>query len=480
MTYPTLKLLVDGEWLGLSGRESQEVRDPADGTVLGQLPFATDADVDWAVEAATREFRTWSRTPALERARALQAIAAQLRQCSTRLATTLTLEQGKTLSEAHGEIAGTADTFEWMAEEAKRVYGRIVPSRLRDTEQLVSFEPVGPVAAFAPWNYPAVLAARKVAAALAAGCTVVLKPAEETPGIMVAIAEICQKSGIPAGVLNVIYGAPDRISRQLINDARIQKISFTGSVQVGQTLAALAGQRMKSITLELGGHSPVIVDRDVDLAKLVPAAAAAKFRNAGQICHAPTRFIVHDSIAEEFAHTLAARAGALRLGHGLQSDVQMGPLTHARRVSAMQELCEDACSRGARLLCGGVRRESLKPGFFFEPTVILDADESMLAMREEAFGPLALISRFDAIEQAIEQANSVDLGLGAYAFSKSYESVRQIQTEIAAGSVSINTFAITPPEMPFSGWKQSGLGTEMGIEGLREYVKTKSIIRAPI
>lgn len=478
MAYPALQLLIDGQWLDAEGRAEREVHDPATGELLGRLPLANTQDIDCAAQAAARAFSGWRRVSALDRARLLQAISLRLRERTDSLAWILTREQGKTLRESAGEIAGAADTFEWMAEEGKRVYGRTVPSRLPGAEQLVLLDPVGAVAAFAPWNFPAVLAVRKVAAALAAGCTVVLKPAEETPGIMLAIARICEECGLPPGVLNVLYGDPSDISQRLINAPEIAKISFTGSVAVGRHLSALAGAQMKKITLELGGHSPVIIDRGMDVAAVAKIAAAAKFRNAGQLCHAPTRFIVHDSLADAFTQALADQASSLRLGAGIDGTTQMGPLTHARRLDAMQTFCDDAVAQGARIVCGGRRASALPNGLFFEPTVIGDAGHQLQAMREEPFGPLALVSRFETLAQAIDIANSVDLGLGAYAFTDSYETVRQIQSEVEAGSISFNTFAISPPEMPFAGWKQSGLGVEMGIEGLREYMKPKSIIRA--
>ncbi len=479
MDYPTLELHVNGGWLRGGGRDELPVYDPATGERLGVLPLASAQDVTDAIDAAHRAFPAWRRVSALERARLLQLIAARVREHSAGLAHVLSREQGKTLREAMGELAGAADTFEWMGEEAKRIYGRTVPSRLAGAEQLVLHEPAGPVAAFAPWNFPAVLAVRKVAAALAAGCTVVLKPAEETPGIMVAIARLCKACGLPPGVLNIVYGHPVEVSRQLIEAPQIRKISFTGSVPVGRALSALAGAQMKSITLELGGHSPVIVDRGVNVEGVARAAAAAKFRNAGQLCHAPTRFIVHESLADAFAVALANQAQALRLGPGVDDASQMGPLTHGRRLEAMQAFCDDAVAHGARVLCGGRRSAQLPQGHFFEPTVISEAGPSLAAMREEPFGPLALVSRFESADQAIEMANAVDLGLGSYAFTDSYEFARRLQADIQAGSISFNTFAISPPEMPFSGWKQSGMGAEMGVEGLREYLKTKAVIRAP-
>lgn len=477
--YPHLQLLIGSRWLDAGpgdAREVREVRDPASGQVLGRLPLATDDDIEAAAQAAAQAAVPWKQMTALERGRILNRIAAQIREQATSLATILTLEQGKTLREAEGELIAVADTFEWMAEEGKRAYGRVVPSRLQGAEQWVQFEPVGPVAAFSPWNFPAVLAARKVAAALAAGCTVVLKPAEETPGIMVAIAQLCLKAGLPPGVLNVIYGRPALVSETLIAHPLIRKVSFTGSVQVGRLLAVQAGHCLKSITLELGGHSPVIITEGSNPRAVAKLAAAAKFRNAGQLCHAPTRFFVHESIVQAFTRELAELGRALTLGHGLSPTTQMGPLTHKGRVDAMTAYCDDAVAAGARVVSGG-RRGSITDGYFFEPTVIADANDTMQAMREEPFGPLALVAPYVTLTEAIQAANGIDLGLGAYAFTNSMDAARQLQDELDVGSVSLNTFAISAPEVPFSGRKLSGLGSEMGMEGLREYLKPKSLVR---
>jgi succinate-semialdehyde dehydrogenase/glutarate-semialdehyde dehydrogenase len=479
MTYPELELLVDGQWLGAekNQRNTQPVHNPATGELLGQLPMALEGDVEQAIEAAHHAFAPWKTRTALERGRLLSRIASAIREQARSLAQILTLEQGKTLPEALGEVTATADTFEWMAEQGKRVYGRVVPSRFMGVEQLVVHEPVGVIGAFSPWNYPMVLAARKVATALAAGCTIVIKPAEETPGVMIAIARICMDAGLPSGVLNVLYGVPDMVSRRLIASPKVAQLSFTGSVPVGRHLLGLASAAMKKITLELGGHSPVIVDRDVPVERVAELAAAAKFRNAGQICHAPTRFIVHDSVADAFERELAKRAGQLRLGNGIDEAVQMGPLVNRRRQAAMRELTDDAVKSGARLLCGGTEPEGLGDGSFWQPTVLADVGAAARAMHEEVFGPIALVSRFDTLEQAIETANDVEFGLAAYAFTRSAESMQRLQGSLQAGSVSINTFAVTPPELPFAGIKLSGMGAEMGEEGLMDHFHTKAVVR---
>lgn len=476
--YPALELLIDGEWIGRQGRRSLPVTNPATGEHLGEVPVATESDLDRAAEAASRAFASWRHVPALERAAVLQSIARAIRRDEHRLATILTLEQGKRHVEALQEIRNSADTFEWMAEEGKRAYGRIVPARNRDTDQFVRLEPAGPVAAFSPWNFPAVLACRKVATALAAGCTVVLKPAEETPGIMVAIARLCEEAGLPAGALNVVYGVPAQISSRLIASPRIKKVSFTGSVPVGQELAAKAAALTKRITLELGGHAPVIVMDDVEVEQVVALTVAAKFRNAGQLCICPTRFFVHEAVHERFVQQLAARAAGMKVGNGLDPSVDMGPLANPRRAAAMHEFCEDAVAKGARILAGGRPPREHREGFFWSPTIIAEVPEHAKAMTQEPFGPLALVSSFDRLPDALARANALDVGLAAYAFTRSLRAAHEIEHGLEAGNVSINTYATSAPEMPFSGIKSSGLGSEMGIEGLRDHMHLKSVVRA--
>lgn len=476
--YPVLALFVDGTWLRGGGRQSREIINPATGELLGHLPMATPQDLDLAIAAAGRAFLQWRAVPPVERAKVLKSIAERIRGHAEALARIVTMEQGKCLQESLHEIQNTADTFEWMAEEGKRAYGRVVPSRLPNTEQYVRLEPMGPVAAFSPWNFPAVLACRKVATALAAGCSVVIKPAEETPGIMLAIARLCEEAGLPRGVLNVVYGEPAEISERLIGADEIKKISFTGSVPVGRELAARAARSLKKITLELGGHSPVIVMDDVDVDRVVGLTLAAKFRNAGQLCLCPTRFFVHDRIHDAFVSQLAAGAAGLRLGNGLDPQVQMGPLANRRRVDAMRAFCADAAERGARIHAGGSAPEAGNRGYFWSPTVISELPDDAASMKQEVFGPLALVTRFDDLTEALRQANATEYGLASYAFTNSLSAARQIESEIAAGNVSLNTFAISPPEMPFSGIKNSGMGHEMGTEGLIEHMNVKAVIRS--
>lgn len=476
-TYPELGLLIDGAWI-TQGRATQPVVDPATGEVIAALPLATAADIDAGAEAAARAFPIWRRTPAIERAQLLQRIAALIRRDESSLAAIVTREQGKRLPEALQEVRNSADTFEWMAEEGKRVYGRTVPARTPGVDQFVRLEPVGPVAAFSPWNFPAVLASRKVATALAAGCTVVLKPAEETPGILVAIARLCMEAGLPAGVLNLLYGVPADVSSRLIAHPAISKVSFTGSVPVGRQLAAQAAGVLKKSTLELGGHAPVIVASDVDVERVVELAVAAKFRNAGQLCICPTRFFVHSSIYNAFVSRFAARAADLRVGSGFDASVGMGPLANARRVEAMRDFCTDALERGAQIACGGTVPADQDRGYFWTPTVIADIPDDAQAMQREPFGPLALMTPFVDIDEAIARANATEYGLAAYVFTRSLRDAHALEHGLEAGNVSINTFAISAPEMPFYGYKHSGLGSEMGREGLLDHLHVKAVVRA--
>jgi succinate-semialdehyde dehydrogenase/glutarate-semialdehyde dehydrogenase len=347
-------------------------------------------------------------------------------------------------------------------------------------DQFVCHEPIGPVAAFSPWNFPATLAMRKVASALAAGCTVVLKPAEETPAINAQIARLCQQAELPRGVLNILYGVPSEISSQLIASSAIKKISFTGSVPVGRALAKIAGEALKPITLELGGHSPVIIMNDVDVAQVAKFCASAKFRNAGQLCIAPTRFYVHKDIYDAFVKQFASIASSLTLGNGLDAATQMGPLANGRRFRAMEAFCRDVKSKGGQVATGGEGVSHLGKGFFWKPTVIEHATPDMSVMKDEPFGPLALIAPFDSLESAIEAANASEYGLASYAFTNSLHSARLLVHELQCGLVGLNTFTVGAPDMPFGGRKHSGIGSEMGPEGMSAYMTPKSVFQKTV
>lgn len=448
------------------------VVNPATGVELAPLPIASQADIDAAVAAADKAFVPWSETPPAIRSRILRDAASLMRARLDDMAHALTLENGKTLAEARGEIGFTADVFDWFAGEARRAYGRVIPSVV-GTRMIALKEPVGPVAAMSPWNFPAVTAAKKVAAALAAGCTVVLKPAEETPATPLAMARCLIDAGLPAGAINVIFGRPAEISERLMASPEIAKVSFTGSTNVGRELARLAAPGLKRLTMELGGHAPVIVMDDVDLETALDLSVAGKFRNAGQVCTSATRFFVHHRVYDAFVSGFADRASKIRVGDGLDPASQMGPLSNRRRPPALERLIEDAVDCGAKVAAGGKRIES--QGFFFEPTVLADVPPNARVMQEEPFGPLAAIVPFRELDDAIAAANDIPFGLAAYALTESSRTARRIVRGLKTGVVGINTFAASAAETPFGGVKDSGYGVEGGSEGLDSYLVTKFV-----
>ncbi|MCB1815895.1 MAG: NAD-dependent succinate-semialdehyde dehydrogenase [Candidatus Competibacteraceae bacterium] len=472
--YPNLSLYIDGEWTQGSSGRTEPVINPATEEVLAELPHASRADLDAALDAAQRGFKLWSTKLPLERARVLKKIADLLRERSDDLGRVMTLEQGKTLTEAKMEVMMCAETFEWMAEEGKRVYGRIVPSRFGHNNRLmVVYEPAGPVAAFTPWNFPMLMPARKLAAALAAGCSAIIKPSEETPGCTIALAQVCADAGLPAGVLNVVFGVPAEVSEYVIPHPAVRKVTFTGSIPVGKHLAALAAREMKKFTMELGGHAPVVIFDDVDVDKVAKMAAAGKFRNAGQVCVSPTRFYVHESIHDRFVQTFTDISKSLKIGNGLDESTQMGPLANPRRLDAMDDFVGDARERGATIQTGGNRIGN--QGFFFEPTVISELDDDAKIMNQEPFGPLAPVARFSTLDEVIERANRLPVGLAAYAFTGSNKRAMALSEGLEAGMVGVNSFNIAAPEAPFGGVKDSGMGREAGSEGLLEHFHVKMV-----
>ncbi|MBQ0944529.1 NAD-dependent succinate-semialdehyde dehydrogenase [Ideonella sp. 4Y16] len=472
--YPSLALHVAGRWITQASGGQRPVINPADESVLADLPLAGAAELAAAAESAQRGFASWRRTSALERFTLIRRATDLLRERAPAIARVLTLEQGKPLAEALREVTLSADIIDFQAEEAKRLYGRTVPPRVPGLlSQTVLRQPVGPVAAFTPWNFPMNLPARKLGSALAAGCSVVLKPAEETPATAMALVQCFLDAGLPPDVLNLVCGEPSEVSSFLIGHDAIRKVSFTGSVAVGRHLGELCARGVKRYTPELGGHAPVIVCADADLDFAVKASVTAKYRNAGQICASPIRFYVHASLLAAFSERFAAAARALRLGPGLEAATQMGPLTHARRVVEMQTLVDDALDHGARRLCGGQRAE--RPGWFFEPTLIADVPAGCRLATTEPFGPIATIAGFDTLDEAIALANDSRYGLGAYAFTAHLHTAHRLSEEIEAGMVGINHFGISQPEMPFGGWKDSGHGQEMGAEGLLAYTDLKTV-----
>jgi succinate-semialdehyde dehydrogenase/glutarate-semialdehyde dehydrogenase len=469
-----LALFINGSWRSGEGRETLAVLNPVHGGAIADLPVATPADLEEALAAAGEGFRAWRSVDVDTRAGILRKAASLMRERAETIAVLLTTEQGKPKAEALGEIIGAASFFDFYAEEAKRAYGRVL---VRPTGQraMVLKQPVGPVAVFTPWNFPVYMLAKKLAPALAAGCSVIAKPAEECPASTSAMIRCLADAGVPANVLQMVYGVPDMISRTLIASPVIRKISFTGSTAVGKHLMRLAAEDVKRITMELGGHAPVLVFDDVDLDKTLDMLVAQKFRNAGQVCVAPTRFYVQERIYAAFLEGFAARAGALKVGDGLEAGVQMGPLANPRRPAALASLIGDATAQGGRLLAGG---QAYGEGFFFQPTLLADVPDAAAIMNTEPFGPVAVTRPFATLDDAITEANRVPFGLAAFAFTNDLRTANLAGDALEAGMVGINSFAISVADAPFGGVKQSGFGSEGGSEGLDSYMVTKAIHQA--
>lgn len=472
--YSALELCVDGRFIGAGlGRDSEDVIDPATGNVLAQVPHATDVEVDEALAASSRAFASWSTTSPLERSNILRRAAAILRERMDHLCRTMTLEQGKPLAEAMGEWTHAVEIFEWCAEEGRRAYGRVVPSRFAGTDHIVLREPVGPCAVFTPWNFPALCPARKIAAALASGCTVIVRASSETPGCAVEIVRALFDAGLPAGCAQLLFGPASHLSEKLITAPQIAKISFTGSTPVGKHLMELAARGGKRSTMELGGNAPVLVFEDCDYDKAVALLKAGKFRNAGQVCVSPARFFVHESLADRFARDLAEHATGLKLGSGLEQDTGMGPLANARRVEAMEGMMADALAHGGKAVAGGKRHGNV--GNFFQPTVVTGLGTDARLFREECFGPILPVMPFATVEEAIELANGVEEGLAGYAFTRNLDTAREVMHRVQTGMIGVNSLAISTPEVPFGGVGLSGHGSEGGVEGLEAYMHTKMV-----
>lgn len=471
--YTPLSLYIDGEFLSGDGRPQEDVINPATGAVLGQLPHATPKDLQQALEAAQRAFETWRHSSPMDRSAILRKVASLTRERAEDIAHALTLDQGKPLAESRAEIIGCADHADWHAEECRRIYGRIIPARKPEVRQMVLRQPVGVCAAFTPWNFPYNQAIRKICAAIGAGCTIIIKGPEDAPSAVMAIAQMFHDAGLPAGVLNVVWGVPAEVSDTLIRSPIVRKVSFTGSVPVGKQLAALAGAHMKRITMELGGHSPVLVFDDADIPKAARQLARFKVRNAGQVCISPTRFYVQNGAYDAFMDAFLAELRSVRVGDGLAPETEMGPLAHERRVPVMERFLEDAESRGGKVLLGGSRGKG--PGFFFEPTVVSDLPDDSMLMTEEPFGPIAPVSRFADLEEVLSRANSLPFGLASYAFTTNLQTAHRVSEGLEAGLVNINHFGSALPETPFGGIKDSGIGSEGGSETFDGYLITKFV-----
>jgi succinate-semialdehyde dehydrogenase / glutarate-semialdehyde dehydrogenase len=471
--YPDTRLLINGEWSDAVSGKTLDVVNPATGLPIGKVAHAAIADLDRALAAAQRGFEVWRNTSAHERSAVMRRAAALLRERADAIARLLTQEQGKPLAEARVEVMAAADIIEWFADEGRRVYGRIVPSRNLAAQQLVLKEPVGPVAAFTPWNFPINQIVRKLGAALCTGCSFLVKAPEETPASPAALLQAFVDAGIPAGVVGLVFGNPGEISSYLIASPIIRKVTFTGSTPVGKQLAALAGQHMKRVTMEPDGHAPVVVAEDADVALAVKAAGGAKFRNAGQVCISPTRFLVHNSLKEAFASALVKHAESLKVGDGLTTGTTLGPLANPRRITAMAKIMDDARARGVKIATGGERVGS--SGNFFAPTVLTDVTLDADVFNNEPFGPVAAIRGFDTLDEAIKEANRLPFGLAGYAFTSSIKTAHQLGQRLELGMLWINQPALPSAEMPFGGVKDSGYGTEGGPEALESYLVTKAV-----
>jgi len=474
LTYPNTQLFINGEWRDALAGESLAVFNPATGKEIGRVAHARQADLDLALTAAQKGFETWRDIPAIERNKIMRTAAGLMRQRAADIGQVLTQEQGKPLVEAKGEALAAADIIEWFADEGLRVYGRIVPSRFSlSARQMVLKDPVGPVAAFTPWNFPINQVVRKMAAALASGCSMIVKAPEETPAAPAQLIRAFADAGLPPGVLGLVYGTPADISTYLISHPVIRKVTFTGSTPVGKQLAALAGKHMKRVTMELGGHAPVIVAEDADVDLAVKSIGAAKFRNAGQVCISPTRFLVHESISKQFSEAFVHHACSLAVGDGQTEGTQMGPLANARRVTAMAEFTQDAVERGAKLAAGGARIGDA--GNFWQPTILIDVPLEAKVFNDEPFGPMAAIRNFNKLEDAIVEANRLPFGLAGYAFTRSLKNADMLARRVEVGMLWINMAAAASAEMPFGGLKDSGYGSEGGPEAMDAYLNTRAV-----
>jgi succinate-semialdehyde dehydrogenase/glutarate-semialdehyde dehydrogenase len=476
--YPDVSLFIDGAWSKGATGKTLKVLNPATAEPVGVVAHADRSDLDRALAAADRGFKVWSKVSAFERYKLMRKAADILRGRADDIAKIMTQEQGKPLMQAKLETLSGADVIDWFAEEGRRAYGRVVPARAEGVHQLVIKEPVGPVAAFTPWNFPINQAVRKISAALAAGCSIIIKGPEETPGSCAELIRAYTDAGIPKGVINLVFGVPSEISEYLIPHPIIRKMSFTGSTAVGKHLAALAGQHMKRVTMELGGHAPAVVFEDADVDAAAKLLAVNKFRNAGQVCVSPTRMLVQEPVYESFVEKFIALAKTTKVGDGMDESTQMGPLANGRRVEAMEMFIADATAKGAKVRTGGKRMGN--KGYFFEPTVLTDVPMDARIMSEEPFGPVALIAPFKTFEGVVAEANRLPYGLAAYAYTRSAKTAAAIGSALESGMVSINHHGLALPEVPFGGVKDSGYGSEGGSEAIEAYLNTKFVTQVGV
>ena len=474
--YPDTLLLIDGDWTKATGGRTIPVPNPATGDTIGTVAHANRADLDHALGAAEKGFHVWRKISAHDRAKLMRKAAGLLRDRADAIARVMTMEQGKPLAEAKMETLAGADVIDWFAEEARRAYGRVIPARAEGIYQLVIKEPVGPVAAFTPWNFPINQVVRKLSAALAAGCSIIAKPPEETPASPAELVRCFVDAGVPAGVINLVYGVPAEISEYLIPHPVIRKVSFTGSVAIGKQLAALAGAHMKRATMELGGHAPAIVFDDADIDTASRILSASKIRNAGQVCISPTRFLVQEPVFDQFVDKFVTHIKSVKVGDGLEPGTQMGPMANPRRIQAMETFIGDAVKHGAEVRTGGNRIGN--KGNFFEPTVLTNVPTDARIMNEEPFGPVAVIAPFHGFDDVVAEANRLPFGLASYAYTRSAKTAAAIAAAVEAGMMSINHHGLALPEVPFGGVKDSGYGSEGGLEAIEAYLNTKFVSQA--
>jgi len=466
-------LYIDGGWTSAASGEELQFFNPATEEAIGTLAKASTADLDRALKAADKGFKEWKRISANERAEYLRRAAALLKERLETVAQAMVLEEGKPLSQARSEVAMSVEAIVWFAEETRRAYGRIVTPRSAGVMQGVHREPIGPVAAFTPWNYPVSQAVRKISAALAAGCSIIVKGPEETPVSCAAMVDCFHEAGVPAGVVNLVFGIPAEISEYLVPHPIIKKISFTGSTAVGKHLASLAGKHMKRVTMELGGHSPAVVFNDADIEPAADLLVALKYDNAGQSCIAPTRFLIQSGVYDQFVERFVKTSSQITVGDGLDPKTTMGPMANSRRLTATERYVSDAVDQGGKLLLGGKRIGN--QGFFYEPTIVDNASLTMAGMNEEPFGPIAYIRRFENAEEAVPEINRLTYGLATYLFTSSPKTANDVSEATESGMVAVNHFGLGLAETPFGGMKDSGFGSEGGAEAIDSYLQTKFV-----
>lgn len=473
MNYDLFGHFIDGSWSGQKSHDRMKIVDPATGEAIGSAPIATRNDVTAAIHSADKASESWRSLSAWARADLLHAAANVMTSRTEEVARVMTLETGKPIAQARREWQLSIDQFRWHAEEARRIYGRIVESRAPSGRIEVHHEPVGIVAAFTAWNFPAVLIARKIAPALAAGCTVIIRPSREVPGTAMLLVDCLREAGLPAGTVNLVIGPTETTYGPIMDSPLVRKISLTGSTAVGQQMIRDSATTLKRVSMELGGNAPVIIFDDVDLEKTLDICVPVKFANAGQVCVTGDRFYVHESLHNKFVAGFTARAKALKLGHGLDESTQMGPLINQRRVDAIEAIVADAKKRGGKIEAGGGRPDGQNKGYFFQPTVVTGLPDNALALAEENFGPIAAIAPFSSDEEVYQRANATELGLSAYAFTTNARRMREAVSRLQAGMVGINSFALAAAEAPFGGIKASGMGREGGTESIHDYLNVK-------